>query len=321
MIISKTPLRISFFGGGTDFPEYFNKTKTRVIGTAIDKSIYITNSFFSNEKKIKFKLFYREVEKVNKVNLIKHKVIRKLFQKIRIKNNLELHFISDLPSFSGLGSSSSFSTGLMNLIFFLNKKLINKNDLARFVIDFERNDLKECVGFQDQIFASYGGFNSISFEGRKFKVKKYSLNKDIQKIENNSFIVHTDLKRKAISIEKKKLNRINKNIKYLNSIKSISEEANKYLELEKLSKNFSYLLNETWKQKKKLHENVSNKLIENLYNKGLAHGATAGKLLGAGNGGFLYFYVPKKNQYNFLRYFKDAIKINFEEEGSKIINI
>jgi len=321
MIISKTPLRISFFGGGTDFPEYFKKNETKIIGSAINKSIYITNSFYTSEEKIKFKLFYKKVEQVKKISSIQHKVIRKLFSKLDVRQNLELHFISDLPSFSGLGSSSSFSVGLTNLLFFLKRKNINKNNLSKFVINFERNNLKETVGYQDQIFASYGGFNCINLNDSNFQVKKFSINEDLKKIQNNSFLLNSGIKRKAIDIEKKKLKKINFNIKYLNSIKSISFEAYKYLKSGNLSKNFEYLLNESWKQKKKLHENVSNKLIENLYKKALSQGATAGKLLGAGNGGFLYFYVPKKNQYNFLKYFKDAIKINFEEEGSKIINI
>jgi D-glycero-alpha-D-manno-heptose-7-phosphate kinase len=122
MLISITPLRVSFFGGGTDFPEYFKKKKTRIIGTSINKSIYVTSSFCSPDEKIKYKLFYREVEKIKKINSIKHSVIRKIFSKLKINQNLELHFISDLPSFSGLGSSSSFSVGLANLLFYLKKK-------------------------------------------------------------------------------------------------------------------------------------------------------------------------------------------------------
>lgn len=321
MLISITPLRVSFFGGGTDFPEYFKKKKSRIIGTSINKSIYVTSSFCSPDEKIKYKLFYREVEKIKKINSIKHSVIRKIFSKLKINQNLELHFISDLPSFSGLGSSSSFSVGLANLLFYLKKKKYNKRQLSKFVINFERKDLNESVGFQDQIFATYGGFNCINFNHSDFYVKNFSVNEDIKKIQNNSFIVNTGLKRKAIDIEKKKIKKINQNVNYLNSIKSISDEAYKYLKSGDLSKNFSYLLNDSWNQKKKLHESVTNIQIENMYRKAIAEGATAGKLLGAGNGGFLYFYVPRKNQNNFLSFFKNAIKINFEEKGSRIIKI
>ena len=126
MIISKTPFRVSFFGGGTDFPEFFNFNKSKIIGTAIDKSIYISKNFFPPQKDFQLKLFYSKVEQVKKVNQIKHKVIKNLIKELKITENLELHFISDLPSFSGLGSSSSFTIGLSNLFFYILKKNIVK---------------------------------------------------------------------------------------------------------------------------------------------------------------------------------------------------
>ena len=139
MIISKTPLRISFFGGGTDFPEYFNANKSRIIGSTIDKYVYSTNNFLRPISDVNIKLFYSKVEMVKDLAEIKHNVVKKLLKKFRLKKNIELHFISDLPSFSGLGSSSSFSVGLSNLFFAIKNQQINKKLLARFTINFERN--------------------------------------------------------------------------------------------------------------------------------------------------------------------------------------
>lgn len=322
MYISKTPFRVSFFGGGTDFPEFFTKKKAKVIGTTINKYLYITKNFFNSLDNSNIKLFYSRVESVKKSQQIKHKVIREIFEKLKIKDQLELHFISDLPSFSGLGSSSSFSAGLINLLSFVNNnKELEKNKLAKFTIDFERNTLKESVGYQDQIFASYGGFNSISFTNNDFKVKNYSLNEDIKKIEQNSFLVHSGIKRKADNIEKEKIKKILNNNNHLKKISNIADEADYFLKNGELSKNFSRLMKLSWSIKKKLHIRVSNSHIEKLYNKGLEFGADCGKLLGAGDGGFLYFHVPKKNQKYFLSKFKNAIKINFSNHGSKILSI
>ena len=321
MIISKTPLRISFFGGGTDFPEFFNFNKSKIIGTAIDKSIFISKNFFPPQKDFQLKLFYSKVEQVKKVNQIKHKVIKNLIKELKITENLELHFISDLPSFSGLGSSSSFTTGLSNLFFYILKKKYSKKGLADFVINFERNSLKEKVGFQDQIFASYGGFNCIDFSKNNYRVKNYVIDEDLKKIEDCSFLIHTNIKRKAENIEKKKIKKIKKNQEKLNFISDIANEAEKYLNKKKLTTCFETLLNESWNLKKKLDSNVSNFLIDRIYEKCLGDGATAGKLLGAGAGGFLYMYVPKRNQINFIKKNKSAIKIKFTNEGSKIIKV
>jgi D-glycero-alpha-D-manno-heptose-7-phosphate kinase len=321
MLISKTPFRVSFFGGGTDFPEYFNNTSAKVIGTTIDKFIYITNNSYDQTSNINIKLFYSEIEMVNNFQKIKHRVARELLKKFKLKKKIELHFISDLPSFSGIGSSSSFSVGLSNLLFAIEKKKINKTTLAKFSIDLERNCLKESVGYQDQIFASYGGFNSIFLSKKGFSVQKFKINKDIKRIEDNSFIFNTQIFRKADNIEKKKIENIGNNISYLNKINEISNEAHKYLKLNKLSQYFPDLLNESWELKKKLQKNVTNKKIDELYEYGMLSGAICGKLLGAGNGGFLYFYVPKKNQKKFNKRLKDAIKINFTNTGSQIIKI
>ena len=203
MIISKTPLRISLFGGGTDFPEYFQKKKSTIIGTTIDKYIYITFNRTLRFDKNNIKIFYKNNEFVDNVKKLKHKVVKEILIKEKITSDLDLHIVADLPSYSGLGTSSAFTVGLMSLLKSSRKINISKNQLARDSIKFERNTLGESVGFQDQIHASYGGFNKIEIDNENIKVT--ALNFDKKKLQQNLFLVFTGLTRKADDIEKKKI--------------------------------------------------------------------------------------------------------------------
>jgi D-glycero-alpha-D-manno-heptose-7-phosphate kinase len=322
MIISKTPLRISLFGGGSDFPEYFKTKNALIIGGTINKYIYITLSdFYSKLFKEKIRLFYKKREFVNSNKKIKHKVIRKVLEDNKINQNIELHIISDLPGNTGLGSSSSFSTGLLNVVNFYKKKDISKKDLSLKTIKLERDKLRENVGYQDQIFASYGGFSKIVIKDRnKFKVSRYKNTSYIKKIEKNLFLIFTGIKRKADLIEKKKIKNIKKNFKYLDAIQKIAKLADNNINKKKNINFVGDLLHKTWSLKKKLDKNVSNKKIETIYKKGLSNGATGGKLLGAGAGGFILFYVPLKKHKKFLEKFrKSSIDFKFTLEGSRVI--
>lgn len=324
MIISKTPLRISLFGGGTDFPEYFKNQRTTIIGGTIDKYIYITikKTDFNQDKK-NIKIFYKNNEFVKKVTEIKHKVIKKIFKDYKLNKNVELHIISDLPSNSGLGSSSAFTCGMINLIeYFVSKRSLNEKKLANKTILYEREKLKENVGFQDQIFASYGGFNKIDLK-KDFKVKRFDCLIS-KKLEKNLYLIHTKLFRRANDIEKKKIKNIKFNKKYLDKINEIAAVAE-----DKMNKNISnldfigFLLNQTWQIKKKLDSKVSNHKIDLLYQKGLNSGASGGKLLGAGSGGFMLFYVPDCNIKDFkikMRNYKPT-EIQFSNKGSEILKV
>jgi D-glycero-alpha-D-manno-heptose-7-phosphate kinase len=320
MIISKTPLRISLFGGGTDFPEYFNKKKSTIIGTTINKYIYITFSRTLRFDNNNIKIFYKNNEFVNNVKKLKHNVVKKILIKERIINDLDLHIVADLPSYSGLGTSSAFTVGLMNLLKSVRKINISEHQLAKECINFERNILGETVGFQDQIHAAYGGFNKIEIYKKNIKVTSLDFKK--KKLEKNLFLVFTGLTRKADDIEKKKIKRIKINFKYLDEINEISEFAYKLLKKNKIDE-VGRLLGETWELKKKLIGGLSNKTIDDLYEKGISAGASGGKLLGAGAGGFLLFYVESKYKKLFLSKMKKNKVVDFEFslEGSKIINI
>ena len=320
MIISKTPLRISLFGGGTDFPEYFNRNKSIIIGTTINKYIHITFNKTIRFDRNNIKIFYKNNEFVNNVKKLKHNVVKKILIKEKILNDLDLHIVADLPSYSGLGTSSAFTVGLMNLLKSFRKINLKKKKLARECINFERNILKESVGFQDQIHATYGGFNRIEIYKKNIKVTPIKFDK--KKLEKNLFLVFTGITRKAEDIEKKKIKKIKKNFDHLNKINKISEVAYKLLKKNKVD-DVGVLLGETWKLKKKLVGGLSNDKIDKLYKKGLNAGASGGKLLGAGAGGFILFYVKNKYRKSFLNKMKNNKVIDFEfsDEGSKIINI
>jgi len=325
MIISKTPIRISINGGGTDFPEYFNNRDATIIGGTINKFIYVSLIKQNLKlKKKKIKLYYRLKEEVDKISDIKHGVIKAALKKYDLKNNIEMHISSDLPSHTGLGSSSSFTVGLLNLLRNEKNLKINKYELAKEAINFERNILKESVGYQDQIHASFGGFNEINISKNNIKVKKILNNKNVKKFEKNLFLVFTGLTRRAHNIEKKKIERIKKNFLYLDKINLISKQAKSIFTKKKVNfDKIGFLLDEMWKIKKKLSSNVSNPKIDKIYNFAKKNGAVGGKLLGAGSGGFLLFYINDKNKKKFIKAMKSyqLISFKFSSVGSKIFKI
>ena len=325
MIISKTPVRISLFGGGTDFPEYFKSKPATIIGGSIDKFIYI--SIIKQNSKItkkKIKLFYRLKEEVKKISDIKHNVIKKALELYDLKDNVEIHISSDLPSYSGLGSSSAFSVGLLNLLDHNNQKKKTNYNLAKNTINFERKILKETVGWQDQIHATYGGFNKIIIYKNKFKVKKIINDKKLKKLEKNLYLVFTGITRKAQTIEKKKIKNIKKNKIYLDQINQITKKASKALKEKKIDlKKVGNLLDEMWNLKKKLSNKITNKKIDYIYNIAKKNGAIGGKLLGAGSGGFILFVVSSNKKNFFLKSMKnyDVVNFKFSSFGSQIFKL
>jgi D-glycero-alpha-D-manno-heptose-7-phosphate kinase len=323
MIISKTPYRISFFGGGSDYPEWYNQFGGEVISSTINKYLYISCRKLPNFFNHKYRVVYSKVEEVKKITDIKHKVVRLVLLKKRIKNNLEIHYDGDLPSRSGMGSSSGFIVGLLNV---LNKFINVKSDklsLAKESINLEQKILKEYVGSQDQIACSVGGFNLIKFKKKgNFTINSYDKNNDFkEKLNENLILLYTGQQRNAQEIAKKFINKITSKKK---------KEINDILECVKIAKNlikqkqhddFGRLLNESWKIKKKLDKNITNSFIDEIYNKGKIYGALGGKILGAGGGGFFLFYVLKEKQNFFLQKmnFLTNIPFKFETSGSQII--
>ena len=323
MIVSKTPFRVSLFGGGTDFPEYYNKHGGEVIGGSINKYCYITLRNLHKIQDFKYEVHYSKIERVNKINDIEHPVIKACYKIYKIKPFINLIYDADMPAKSGLGTSSSFTVGLINAINKYSNRKISKKELLRQSIHLEKNYLKESVGCQDQTFATYGGLNHVKFCKNKILVKKININHNLKKtLESNFFLVFTNNPRFASKIEKNKILNIKNNLKVFDKIKNLTSLALKNLESKNDPDEIGLLLNEYWHYKKELSKQVSHKLINDIYQYGIEGGANGGKILGAGGGGFLLFYCCKKNQKKFLKKMnKFAItKFKFTDNASRIIH-
>jgi len=322
MIISKTPYRISFFGGGTDFPDYYNNHDGCVIGSTIDKYCYISlrklPPFFKN----KHRIVWSKIQLPNTINQIRHPSIKGILNYFKIKEGIEIHHIGDLPAFSGIGSSSSFSVGLINALLTLRDKKLDKKELGKLSLYIEHNILKEYVGSQDQIWASHGGMNFINFNKKEIRLNKIKITVERKKkLSSNLILFFTGKSRFSGKIEKKKISKIDKNLKTLDEMKKYVFFCKKILEENSPLNEFGDLLNDYWNLKKKLLNNISNNQIDELYKEAMISGARGGKIVGSGGGGFILFYakpeIQKKLIYKFSKL--TPVNFNFSEEGSKII--
>ena len=325
MIITKTPYRISFFGGGTDYPQWYKKFGGEVISTTINKYVYITVRPLPSFFKHKYRIVYSKQEMVDKLSEIKHKPVKAIIKYFEIKYGLEIHYDGDLPAKSGVGSSSAFVVGLIKAIVKLKKLKINKLNLAKKSIMIEAKILKEVVGSQDQVACAYGGFNNIIFKKNgTFLVKKINIKKkNIKLLENNLFLVFSKIQRRAEIVAKSFVNKLTKEkITEMQKINSLVGDGKRILKSNNIDK-FGELLDESWKFKKKLGVMVSNDRLNKLYEYALQSGASGGKLLGAGGGGFFIFYVKKNNHKKFLLKMKKylIIPFRFETDGSKYATI
>ena len=323
MIISKTPYRISFFGGGTDYPSWYKENGGAVLSSTIDKYIYISCRVLPPFFKHKYRVVWSHIEIVKKIDQIKHKAVRQMLKKYKIKNGMEIHYDGDLPARSGMGSSSVFIVGLMKIFNSFQGKEIGKKKLAERSIHFEQKILKDVVGSQDQIAASYGGFNKIVFyEGGGFKVYPFSVKQNtLRKLNRNLLLLYTGTKRTAHDIAKGYVPKLRTSKKsHILEISNFVTEAERLLKNDNLD-DFGRLLHESWLEKKSLSSSMTNASIDGIYKNALSKGALGGKLLGAGGGGFFVFYVPYYKQKKFIKHFKNLITIpfKFSSEGSKII--
>ena len=322
MIISKTPYRISFFGGGSDYPAWYKKYGGEVLSTTIDKYIYISCRFSPKYFKKNYRIVWRKIENVQTAKEINHKAVRELLKYLKIKQGLEIHYYGDLPARSGMGSSSCFTVGLMQSLHRIKKIELNKLKLAKKSIYFEQKVMKEIVGSQDQTSASFGGFNKIIFNRNgSIKVKKISSNKNINKLCNNLILIYTGINRTAHKIANNYVNKLTKEkSKHIQRITSYVREGENILKSGKID-DFGILLNEAWMEKKALSNLITNSKINEIYDQAIKYGALGGKLLGAGGGGFLLMYMKEKDRKIFFKKFKKLVNIpfNFTKTGSEII--
>ena len=323
MIISKTPYRISFFGGGSDYPSWYIKNGGKVLSTTIDKYIYISCRYLPPFFEHKYRIVWSQMENVKTINEIRHRAVKEMLKYFKIKSGLEIHYDGDLPAKSGMGSSSAFVVGLMNLLCNFQGKKIKKKILAQKSIYFEQKILKDIVGSQDQVASTYGGFNKIIFKtGGGFNIHPILIKKKtLNKLNRNLLLVYTGIKRTSHFVAKNYVNKLHKSKKScILQISSLVEEAEKTLIKGDIN-NFGNLLHESWLEKKSLSSVITNSYIDEIYNNAIKNGALGGKLLGAGGGGFLLFYVPRYRQHKFIKYFKKLITIpfKFSSEGSTIL--
>ena len=320
MIIIRTPLRISFFGGGTDIRNYYESDYGLVVGTTINKFVnVIINKRFEESIKIS----YKENEIVNNVKEIKHKIIRTALQEFKIKKGIEIVTIADIPGTgTGLGSSSSLTVGLCHGLSILDGKKPSKKWIAEKACDIEINKVKSPIGKQDQYFASYGGLNSIKFqENEKVRIEKINLNKPtLDELDNNILAFYTGISHNTNKILGKQSEKIEKNIIILNDLRNLAEDGKSALKENDLTK-FALLLNKSWELKKEMSFRVTNKTIDLAYKKAIKSGALGGKIAGSGGGGFLVLYCEPKFQENVKRSLKGLKELDVNLDFKGTINI
>jgi len=325
MIISRTPYRISFFGGGTDYPDWYLKNGGQVLSATINKYCYITCRYLPPFFSHKHRIVYSQIENVKYLDEINHPAVREVLKDFKINKGLEIHHDGDLPAKSGLGSSSSFTVGLVHALSALLNISITKKRLALKALEIEQSILKEKVGSQDQIAAAYGGLNFIKFnKNSSFSVSPLIISKNKKNdLEKHIILCFTGISRLAPAIASEKLSNIANKTEKFERLSYFTEEGVKILNSTKFTiKDFGKLLTESWKVKKSLASVVSNSRIDEIFNEGLENQAIGGKLLGAGAGGFLMFIVPPNKRDFFMKHMKKYIclPIKFDVEGSFILN-
>lgn len=324
MIITRTPLRISFFGGGTDLPGFAEKYGGAVLSTTIDKYQYITCRRLMPYWDYKHQLIYgSKSEMVNEIDEIKHPSIRETMRFFKVDYGLDLHYNTDVPARSGMGSSSAFTVGLVNALYGMRGKMPSKRKLAADAIHIEQDLIKEVVGSQDQVAAAFGGFNYIEFKkGGGFFVHPVTLYRDRrEELEEHLVLIFSGFQRFATEVEKEKIQHIEERKKTLTRMALMAQEAMHILVSNEDIREFGYLLNRAWELKKSLSDKVSTGEIDMLYEKGIQNGAIGGKILGAGGGGFMLFFCEPKNRGKLLAALKDYLYIpfSFEGNGSQVV--
>ena len=324
MIISKTPFRISLFGGGTDYPNWYRENGGSVLATAIDKYCYISCRHLPPFFEHKHRIVYSKVENVKDIKEIQHPSVRAVLSTLETNAGLEIHHNGDLPARSGIGSSSSFTVGLINVINALKGQQISKEDLAKQAIYIEQKVLKESVGSQDQILASFGGFNRINFyPDDTFNITPVIISKSLtDQLQSHMLLFFTGVSRFSSDIAKDKIANFKNRFQELTQIKQMVDEGLSILQspstpIAELGK----LLHESWQLKRSLSNKVSTPEIDTIYQTGLAAGAIGGKILGAGGGGFILFFAKPENHKNIRKKLKGLVQVSFcfDNTGSKIV--
>lgn len=322
MIITKTPFRMSFFGGGTDMENFFRENSGAVLSTTFDKYCYVNVRHLPRFFDYSTELSYSKIERVTSIEEIQHPAIRNAMKMLDM-HEIRLTYESDLPARSGLGTSSSFAVGMLNAFYALKGKYVDKKRLADEAIYLERTLCQEAGGWQDQIAASFGGFNRINFNEDGYEVHPVIVSRERkEQLNENLILFFTGFIRTSSDIQKEN-NKQKDKIQYLKEMLHLVDEAEKIL-TNKLSNldEFGRLLDYTWQIKRKTGSAVTTEEIDYFYKKGIDAGACGGKLLGAGGGGFLIFYVHPERRRTVMEAMKGLLHVpfKFETGGTRVIH-
>ncbi len=322
MIISRTPFRISFFGGGTDYPAWLKDHKGAVLATTINKYCYISCRYLPPFFEHKSRIIYSKMEHVHKVDEIDHPAVREVLKFLKIRDGVEIHHDGDLPARTGLGSSSAFTVGLLNALYALKGTMPTKERLAREAIHVEQQMCHENVGCQDQTLAAYGGFNFIEFGGdNHLQVRSITVPaRTLQGLQRHLMLYFTGFSRNASEIASHQIDNIPNKQFELTAMYDMAFQALDILKKGNLEK-FGKLMYESWKIKRELSARISTSHIDAIYEAAMRAGAIGGKLLGAGGGGFVLFFVPPAKQKAVKEKLKKLLLVpfDFENLGSQII--
>ncbi len=324
MIISKTPFRISLFGGGTDYPDWYRVHGGAVIGTTIDKYCYLSVRHLPPFFEHKHRVVWSNIELINEIADIRHPAVRAILEEMAFEDGMEITYNADLPARSGLGSSSSFSVGLLNALHALKGRMISKQELAREAIRIEQEVMGEAVGSQDQLWAAFGGLNRIKFNrDGGFDVSPLILSPDNRHaLQSSLMLFFTGFSRYASEIAQKQIDNFGSKKRELGTLGQLADDATGILQgTGDLVADLGALMHETWKLKRELADGVTTPAVDDIYCAGREAGALGGKLLGAGGGGFMLFVVRPEDRSTVRDRLKDLIHVSFEFEtgGSKIV--
>jgi len=322
MIVTRTPFRISFVGGGSDMETFYSRHQGAVLSTSINKYMYISTHqyFFSDQIRVK----YSKTETVHKLKELKHPLLREAMLKTGVQGGIEISSIADIPAGTGMGSSSSFTVGTLHNLYAVMRHKVTHETLAREACDIEIEKLGEPIGKQDQYAAAYGNLNLIYFNtDGSVRIEPLNIRDDIyHQLQRNLVMFYTGTQRKASDIlaEQKQNASQEEKFRTLKSMVLLVSDLRDCLCNEKLD-DFGRILHENWILKQKLASQISNREIEEIYQAGISGGATGGKLLGAGGGGFMLFYCEEQKQQRLIDRLKALRKLDFsfEREGSKIL--
>lgn len=323
MVISRTPFRISFFGGGTDYPDWYRDNPGASLVTTIDKYCYITCNYLPPFFNCKHRIVYSKREMVKKVSEIQHPSVRETLRFLRITRGISMQHVGDLPARSGVGSSSSFTVGLLHALHALEGKMVSKRQLAFEAIEIEQKKMGENVGSQDQLATAFGGLHKIEFEGENnIRLIQVTINpKKIKFFQSHLMLFFTGLSRLATNIAEEQIQKIPKKKSELQEMYGMVQEGLNILNGKVSFDRFGKLLHESWRIKRTLSSKITTPIIDEIYDTARRSGAIGGKLLGAGGGGFILFFAKPEMHSKIKEKLKKILYVpfKFENLGSQII--